>query len=131
MVAGRCASKDADAYLFHELPGQTSAARPRGAPASQAFTRLLRHLKLADPIPGRRQARTDFHSFRRWFIRKAVEALEKGTTGFTAWTLAEVVGHSKENGPLPMTMGRYPGASRIEAKRACVEAVQLRCSRSC
>ncbi len=125
LVASRCEGKEADDYLFHELPDQQNAARPRGAPASQAFTRLLRELELEDRIPGRRQARIDFHSFRRWFMRMAVEALEKGATGFTAWTLAEVVGHSKESGPLPMTMGRYPGASRIEAKRACVEAVHL------
>lgn len=125
LVATRCTGKEPDAYLFHELPEQHDTARPRGAPVSQAFTRLLRHLKLDDRIEGRRQARTDFHSFRRWFIRKAVEALEQGATGFTAWTLADVVGHSKEAGPLPMTMGRYPGAAGMEAKRACVEAVRL------
>lgn len=50
--------------------------------------RLLRHLKLDDRIEERRQARTGFHSFRHWFIRKAVEALEQGAMGFTAWTLA-------------------------------------------
>ncbi|MFG1400706.1 tyrosine-type recombinase/integrase [Xanthobacter sediminis] len=125
LVASRCEGKGPDAYLFHELPEQRNEARSRGAPASQAFTRLLRELKLSERIEGRRQARTDFHSFRRWFIRKAVEALEQGATGFTAWTLADVVGHSKEAGPLPMTMGRYPGAAGMEAKRACVEAVQL------
>ena len=36
-----------------------------------------------------------------------------------------MAGHLNESGPLAMTMGRYPGASRIEAKWACVEAVQL------
>lgn len=125
MVAARCAGKDPDAYLFHELPEQRSNARPRGAPVSQAFTRLLRSLKLADQIEGRRQARTDFHSFRRWFIRKAVDALEKGAVGYTAWTIADVVGHSNEAGPLGMTMGRYPGPAGMRPRQACVEAVSL------
>jgi hypothetical protein len=62
---------------------------------------------------------------RRWFIRRAVEALENGAVGFTAWTMADVVGHSKEDGPLPMTMGRYPGKASFEAMRACIEAVKL------
>lgn len=126
LVTSRCEGKGPDDYLFHELPEQKNAAsRSRSAPASQAFTRLRRKLGMDDRIEGRRQARADFHSFRRWFIRKAVEALEQGETGFTAWTIADVVGHSKEDGPLPMTMGRYPGTAGNEAKRACVEAVQL------
>lgn len=125
MVAARCAGKAPEAYVFHELPEQRSNARSRGAPVSQAFTRLLRTLKLADQIEGRRQARTDFHSFRRWFIRKAVDALEKGATGYTAWTIADVVGYSNEAGPLGMTMGRYPGPAGMEPRRACVEAVVL------
>ncbi|MFG1313341.1 DUF6538 domain-containing protein [Xanthobacter autotrophicus] len=125
LLASRCAGKAAGAYVFHELTEQVSQARTRGTAMSQAFSRLLHDNELEDRIPGRRQARTGFHSWRRWFIRKAVEALEQGATGFTAWTLAEVVGHSKESGPLPMTMGRYPGAAGMEAKRACVEAVVL------
>ncbi|MFG1419930.1 DUF6538 domain-containing protein [Xanthobacter sp. V0B-10] len=125
LVSLRCKGKKENAFLFHELPEQRSQQRSRGTAMSQTFTRLLRELKLEDKLPGHRQARTGFHSWRRWFIRKAVEALEQGATGFTAWTLADVVGHSKEAGPLPMTMGRYPGAAGMEAKRACVLAVQL------
>ncbi len=125
LVLSRCSGKMAEAFLFHELPEQHSQQRTRGTAMSQTFSRLLRELKLEDKLPGHRQARTGFHSWRRWFIRKAVEALEQGAKGFTAWTLADVVGHSKEAGPLPMTMGRYPGAAGMEAKRACVEAVKL------
>lgn len=125
MIASRCAGKEPDGYLFHELPNQQNAARSRGAPVSQAFTRILRRLELDDVIPGRRQARTDFHSFRRWFISKAVKALENGAVGFTAWTVADVVGHSNEAGPLGMTMGRYPGPAGMEPKKACVSSVLL------
>ena len=121
----RTAGMPAAAYIFHELPEQTNPARPRGAPATQAFTRDRRALGVDDAIEGVRQSRIDFHSFRRWFIRKALAALEDGTTGFTGWTIADVVGHSKENGPLGMTMGVYPGRADVKALRACVEAVTL------
>jgi hypothetical protein len=37
-------------------------------------------------------------------IRKAIQALKERATGFTARTIAAVVGRSKKDGPLPMTM---------------------------
>jgi len=125
LFARRTFGKEPSAFLFHELPDQKGDARGRGAPLSQAFTRTRRILGVDEVIEGTRQSRIDFHSFRRWFIRKGVEALERGATGFTAWTIADVVGHSKNDGPLPMTMGRYPGRAGPEALRACVEAVHL------
>lgn len=125
LLSSRANKKEPEGFLFQELPKQKSDARGRAAPVSQAFTRIRRKLKVDDVIAGNRQSRIDFHSWRRWFIRQAVEALEKGATGFTAWTIADVVGHSKEDGPLPMTMGRYPGKASMEAMRACVEAVAL------
>jgi integrase len=125
LIVRRTTGKKADEYVFHELPEQQSEARGRGAPITQAFTRTRRNLGVDDTPTGARQSRVDLHSWRRWFIRKAVTALEEGATGFTAWTIADVVGHSKEDGPLPMTMGRYPGRADMKALRACVEAVQL------
>ncbi|MBS7544023.1 tyrosine-type recombinase/integrase [Ancylobacter oerskovii] len=125
MLKARCEGKAASDFVFHELPEQSHAARKRSAPASQAFVRERRELGVDDQMPGVRQSRVDFHSWRRWFIRKAVEALENGAQGFTAWTIADVVGHSKEDGPLPMTMGRYPGVAGTDALRACVESVRF------
>jgi hypothetical protein len=125
MVARRTAGKAPEDFLFHELPGQKDGARGRGAPITQAFTRERRRLGVDERPDGARQSRVDLHSFRRWFIRKALTALENGATGFTAWTLADVVGHDNEGGPLPMTTGRYPGTAPIGALRACVEAVKL------
>ena len=125
IFARRTEGKAREAFIFDELPEQTNPARGRGAPVSQSFTRKRRALGVDDTPEGARQSRVDFHSWRRWFIRQAVNALEEGATGFTAWTIADVVGHSKEDGPLPMTMGRYPGKAPIKALRACVEAVQL------
>lgn len=45
--------------------------------------------------------------------------------GIFRWTLAEVMGHSKEDMPLGMTMSVYAGKDTLEAKRACVGAVRL------
>ncbi|AZO77229.1 MULTISPECIES: hypothetical protein [unclassified Bosea (in: a-proteobacteria)] len=134
IVTTRAKDKKPGDYLFHELPEQKAdSKRGRGAPVSQVFTRERRRLKVDErPLPGQRQSNTDFHSFRRWFVRKAVEALEKGTKGFTPWTIAEVIGHDVENAslegqklPLGLTMSTYAGSASGDAKRACVEAVAL------
>jgi integrase len=126
MLATRCKGKSPDAYVFDELKEQKSEARGRGAPITQAFLRAREELQVHDRPPGARQSRVTFHSCRRWFIRKAVEALENGAQGFTPWTIADVVGHNAaEDGPLKMTMGLYPGKASPKAMRACVEAVRL------
>ena len=67
----------------------------------------------------------DFHSFHRWFVTKARDALQGGAQGFDPWTIAEVVGHDRKSGELGMTMGVYSGAQTGDAKRLCVEAVKL------
>jgi len=134
IVAARIEDKKPGEYLFHELPEQDAdSKRGRGAPVSQVFTRERRRLKVDErPLEGQRQSNIDFHSFRRWFVRKAVDALEKGAKGFTPWTIAEVIGHAVENAslegqklPLGLTMSRYAGDASGEAKRACVGAVKL------
>lgn len=125
LVGRRMDGKEGPEYLFHELPEQKTDKRGRSAPATQAFTRARRNLGVDDRAPGIRQSRIDFHSWRRWFTRKAREALESGAKGFTPWTIAVVVGHSAEDEPLGLTMVHYAGDETPEAKRACVEAVRL------
>lgn len=125
IMAARTKGKKPDAYVFHELPEQENDARGKGAPASQAFTRLRRKLGVDDTLPGVRQSRIDFHSWRRWFTAKAVQALQDGAKGFDSWTIADVIGHGKDDMPLPMTMGVYAGRASMGAMRACVEAVKL------
>lgn len=134
IVESRTAGKPQEAYLFDDLGQQREGSkRERSAPVSQAFTRERRRLGVDERAGGgQRQSNVDFHSWRRFFIRRAVEALEGSARGFTAWTIANVVGHEVEGGkvdgmalPLSMTMGRYPGPASMEAMRACVEAVQL------
>lgn len=134
LIARRCAGKAADAYLFDDLEEQREGSkRDRSAPVGQAFTRERRRLGVDERVSlTQRQSNIDFHSWRRWFVRKAVEGLERGVKGYTPWTIANVVGHKAEDGtldgvalPLGMTMGRYAGATSMDAMRACVEAVQL------
>lgn len=126
IIEKRLAGKTAGSRLFDDLPG-TMDDLPFAA-LSKRFTRRRRKLGIGEKRDNNRQDTADFYSFRRWFIRRACEALEKGALGFTPWTLAQVVAHSvDEDGELPLalTMRRYPGEASEEAKRACVEAVTL------
>ena len=134
IIAKRSKDKAPDAYLFHDLEEQrTGSKRDRSAPVSQAFTRERRRLGVDERASlAQRQSNVDFHSWRRWFVRKAVEGLERGAKGYTPWTIANVVGHKVEDGtldgiklPLGMTMGVYAGAASLDAMRACIEAVAL------
>ncbi|WP_411904061.1 hypothetical protein [Methylorubrum thiocyanatum] len=134
IIIKRSKDKAPDAYLFHDLEEQRPGSkRDRSAPVSQAFTRERRRLGVDERASeAQRQSNVDFHSWRRWFVRKAVEGLERGAKGYTPWTIANVVGHKVEDGtldgiklPLGMTMGVYAGAASLDAMRACVEAVAL------
>ena len=128
LVERRTQNKAPAAYLFDELqdppPG---SAMERGQGITKRFVTIRRQLGVDERVPGSRQSRIDFHSFRRWFIRKAIDALHQGAKGYDQWTIADVVGHDRETSVagLGMTMGRYPGAAPLDAKRACVSAVKL------
>jgi integrase len=128
ILRGRVKGKATTAYLFDELPTPPKdSAMERSQPLSKAFTRLRRAIggTLDQREDGSRQANTDMHSLRRWFIWSAREALLRGTgSGYSPWTIAEVVGHAKGEVGLEMTM-RYAGDESLQAKAAVVEAVKL------
>jgi hypothetical protein len=70
----------------------------------------------------------DFHSFRRWFTTKALNAIATGdehgrAAGFTKYTVDDVTGHVRDK--KDMTGGVYQGPSTPKAMKACVEAVRL------
>ena len=128
IILRRTKGKAARAYLFDELPTPAKdSAMERSQPISKAFTRLRRGIggTLDQREEGARQANTDLHSLRRWFVMSAREALLKGAQGYSPWTIAEVVGHAKGDVGLEMTMSRYAGDETLEAKAACVRAVKL------
>lgn len=128
VLARRCEGKGSGVYLFNELrTPPPDGARERSQPVVKAFTRYRRATGVDERAEGARQSNVDFHSFRRWFIKTARDALTSGrASGYSYWTIAEIVGHSKEDSlPLAMTMSRYAGDDTAEAKRACVASVKL------
>lgn len=84
-------------------------------------------MKIDERPNGKAKSNVYFHSFRRWFIRKARDAMQEPNAGFDAWTIADVVGHDDEGVKdiLKLTMSHYPGPSGDKAKKALVEAVNL------
>lgn len=118
IVAKRLIGKKPGDYLIHDLPEPPKdSIRERSMPASKAYTRFRRRLAIDERAEGQRQSNVDFHSWRRWFIRKAKDA------GCEPWTIADVVGHSTDDLPLGLTMGRYPGRASDKALTECVHSV--------
>lgn len=120
-------NRPADAYLLTGLPDIPTSRDSRSDPASKAFSRYRRKLEVDERPNGKAKSNIDFHSFRRWFIRKARDAMQEPNAGFDAWTIADVVGHDDEGikDLLKLTMRHYPGPSGDKAKRALVDAVAL------
>lgn len=127
IIEARLTGKAEDAYLFHELPEVPESRDTRSDPASKRFTRYRRDVGVDERPNDKAKSNVDFHSFRRWFIRKARDAMEVSGGAFNPWTLADVVGHDDEGVKdlLHLTMSHYPGQSSDAAKKACVEAVKL------
>jgi integrase len=109
LVARRSKGEAMDAFLFHELRSQNSE---RTDPIGKLFTRYRRSLGIQDGT-GRRSLVT-FHSFRRWFITRAVNA------GQPPHIVSLVVGHKEGR-----KLGRYWQGAEDDALRVCVEAVKL------
>lgn len=116
LVAGRCEKKVPNDFLFTELPDPLpGSAIERSQKISKRFTALRRTMGIDDRVSGQRQARADFHSFRRWFITKAEMA------GIPPHIISAVVGHARQG----MTLGTYSGGPSFEQMRSCVEAVKI------
>lgn len=120
IVARRCNAKPAGAYLFPEL-GDPNRYGDRSPAISKRFNRYRATIGVHEKEEGRRRSRVNFHSFRRYFITKALQA------GQPARVVQQVVGHKLQG----VTEGVYFGGDTIEAKRACVEAVKLPRSAPC
>jgi integrase len=131
LIERRTAGKVPEAWLFDDLREVPEGSIvERSQPVSKTFTRLRRKLSRAVPsldqrVPGSRQADVDWHTFRRTFAGKARDALNQGATGYSQWTIGQVMGHAGSEMPLQMTMGVYAGKEGLEAKVACVRAVNL------
>jgi len=132
LVRRRTKGKAPEAWLFDDLREVPEGSIvERSQPVSKTFTRLRRRLAAAgvpsldQRIEGSRQADVDWHTFRRTFAARARDALNHGATGYSQWTIGQVMGHAGSGQPLAMTMGVYAGKEGLEAKLACVKAVKL------
>ncbi len=102
--------------LFPECP-PVAADKPqeRSMPAVKAFTYYRRATGVTDAVEGKRRDRVNFHSFRRWFVTKAIQA------GQPELTVQIVVGHK----PQSVAASVYLGGLTMEQMAECVEAVKL------
>ena len=127
IVERRTKGKAAGDYLFDELPPMPPSRETRSDPAVKRFTRYRRDVGVDERPNDKKKSNVDFHSFRRWFIRKVRDARLSGVQGFDEWTLTWVVGHIDSDRPesLDLSQHGYAGADAERAKRALVEAVKL------
>lgn len=127
IVERRTKGKAPTDYLFDELPPVPKSRENRSDPAAKRFTRYRRSAGVDERPNGKAKSNVEFHSFRRWFIRKARDARLAGATGFDEWTLTWVVGHADSDRPrgLELSQHGYAGMDPEAAKRALVEAVKL------
>ncbi len=126
IIKRRIEGKAKGDWLFPELPEYPpESLSERSMVVSKRFVTYRRRLGVDERVEGKRRSLVNFHSFRRWFIREARNAIHAGAKGYDPWTIADVVGHERGTMGLDMTMGVYPGPASQEALRACVRAVKL------
>lgn len=127
IIARRTEGKSGDAFLFDELPPTPPSRETRSDPAAKRFTRYRRSVGVDERPNDKAKSNVDFHSFRRWFVRKVRDARIGGATGYDEWTLAWVIGHSDNDRirSLDLSQHGYAGQDPVKAKRALVESVIL------
>lgn len=127
IVERRTAGKKETDYLFDDLPPIPKSRETRSDPAAKQFTRYRRKVGVDERPNDKAKSNVDFHSFRRWFIRKARDAMLAGAEGFDEWTITWVVGHtdSERAKSLDLSQHGYAGQDPEKAKKALVEAVKL------
>lgn len=130
LVAALIEGRQNNDYLIADLPKVPPSRETRSDPIGKRFTRFRRKCGIDERPNGKAKSNVDFHSFRRWFIRKARDAWLDGTGGFDAWTIAEIVGHHVDSileglGSLSQSHRDYAGNDPVSARQAAVEAVRL------
>lgn len=126
IVQRRTRGKAREAFLIGELPTPPQSRESRSDPLSKRFTRYRRKCGVDERPNGKMKSNVDFHSFRRWFTRKARNAMLLPNAGFDEWSVVAIVGHTERGKPAAsMTMNHYPGEDTSEIKRRCIEAVKL------
>lgn len=106
-IARRTAGKKPGDYLFDDLPPVPESRETRSDPAAKRFTRYRRGEEVDERPNDKAKSNVDFHSFRRWFIRKVRDARLEGATGFDEWTLTWVVGHTDSDRPTSLELSQH------------------------
>lgn len=114
LVERRTTGKAQGEFLFHELETK-GKVNDRSDPIGKRFKTYREAQGVDEKVEGQRRSRVNFHSWRRWFITKAVQS------GQQPHVVAQVVGHEMQG----MTLGTYFGGDQMVALRACVEAVTI------
>ncbi|MER9614563.1 DUF6538 domain-containing protein [Mesorhizobium sp. M0207] len=127
IVERRIESKKPGDFLFEELPPTPKSRETRSDPAIKRFTRYRRDIGVDERPNDKAKSNVDFHSFRRWFVRKVRNAKLAGDSGFDEWTLTWVVGHTDSDRAksLDLSQHGYAGQDPEKSKKALVEAVKL------
>ncbi|WP_127520907.1 DUF6538 domain-containing protein [Mesorhizobium sp. Z1-4] len=127
IVKRRTAGRAKEDFLIDGLPPVGPSRETRSDPAAKRFVRYRRSHGVDERPNGKMKSNVDFHSFRRWFIRSARNAMQEGRREFDEWTLLAVIGHTKSERPksLDLAMRGYAGPDPEKAKRRLVESVTL------
>lgn len=127
LVAECCVGKKDCDFLIDGLPLSPPSRDTRSDPAAKRFTRYRRKRGVDERPNGKAKSNVDFHSFRRWFVRKVRDALLVGSAGFDLWTVVDVVGHSAIDRPksLDLSQSQYAGSDPLASKKLLVESVKL------
>lgn len=119
IVKRRSKGKPPEAPLIDGLPApDPKGMRRPSTAAGQEFVRYRRDLGVDDVVDGKRRARVNFHSWRRWFVTTAMQAHNQ--PHIVSW----LVGH--EEGRKGMTLGVYDtrGPSQDQL-RAVITSIAL------
>lgn len=117
IIAKRCQGKAPEDDLFPEWPPVRKAGsmRERSFKASNHFTDYRRFVGVDEVVAGKRRARVNFHSFRRWFISRAEQA------GVEAAMISAIVGHKHGS----ITLDVYSEGTTMQRARRAVAKVKL------
>jgi integrase len=117
VIARRCLDKGPDDDLFPEWPPvrKVGSLRERSFKASNHFTEYRRDVGVDDVVEGKRRARVNFHSFRRWFTSRAEQA------GVSDPMIAAILGHKNDS----ITLDVYSEGPVMRSVRKAIAKVRL------
>jgi integrase len=112
LIERRMSEKAGDDFLIHEITGRNLS---RSDSLIKQFIRHRRRYGVDEKVPGHRRSLVNFHSWRRWFVSRAIQA------GIPVLVVESVIGHKSQN----LAVGVYSEGASEQQMRECVEAVVL------